>query len=194
MSFFDFTTKKQSTFIIYTMDALSNDSDSNEDNVALEFTSLSEIEYSNDVRIPYEPIEGGEFTSDSKIASPFILKMTVAFVPSPDNKKDTQKSLRQKITDVEGTLEEYKTNSKLLLLFNTYPICTVYKNIKLTSISYKRTSDNNMLVANLIFQEVRITGVEYTLDSSTVSNSENAPSQDGGVVTPVDTNDILVAS
>ena len=193
MSFFDFTTKKQSTFIIYTMDALSNDSDSNEDNVALEFTSLSEIEYSNDVRIPYEPIEGGEFTSDSKIESPFILKMTVAFVPSPDNKKDTQKSLRQKITDVEGTLEEYKTNSKLLLLFNTYPICTVYKNIKLTSISYKRTSDNNMLVANLIFQEVRITGVEYTLNSSTVSNSENAPSQDGGVVTPVDTNDILVA-
>lgn len=193
MSFFDFTTKKQSTFIIYTMDALSNDSDSNEDNVALEFTSLSEIEYSNDVRIPYEPIEGGEFTSDSKIESPFILKMTVAFVPSPDNKKDTQKSLRQKITDVEGTLEEYKTNSKLLLLFNTYPICTVYKNIKLTSISYKRTSDNNMLVANLIFQEVRITGVEYTLTSSTVSNSENAPSQDGGVVTPVDTNDILVA-
>ena len=175
------------------MDALSNDSDSNEDNVALEFTSLSEIEYSNDVRIPYEPIEGGEFTSDSKIESPFILKMTVAFVPSPDNKKDTQKSLRQKITDVESTLEEYKTNSKLLLLFNTYPICTVYKNIKLTSISYKRTSDNNMLVANLIFQEVRITGVEYTLDSSTVSNSENAPSQDGGVVTPVDTNDILVA-
>ena len=193
MSFFDFTTKKQSTFIIYTMDALSNDSDSNEDNVALEFTSLSEIEYSNDVRIPYEPIEGGEFTSDSKIESPFILKMTVAFVPSPDNKKDTQKSLRQKITDVESTLEEYKTNSKLLLLFNTYPICTVYKNIKLTSISYKRTSDNNMLVANLIFQEVRITGVEYTLHSSTVSNSENAPSQDGGVVTPVDTNDILVA-
>jgi hypothetical protein len=193
MSFFDFTTKKQSTFIIYTMDALSNDSDSNEDNVALEFTSLSEIEYSNDVRIPYEPIEGGEFTSDSKIESPFILKMTVAFVPSPDNKKDTQKSLRQKITDVESTLEEYKTNSKLLLLFNTYPICTVYKNIKLTSISYKRTSDNNMLVANLIFQEVRITGVEYTLTSSTVSNSENAPSQDGGVVTPVDTNDILVA-
>jgi hypothetical protein len=193
MSFFDFTTKKQSTFIIYTMDALSNDSDSNEDNVALEFTSLSEIEYSNDVRIPYEPIEGGEFTSDSKIESPFILKMTVAFVPSPDNKKDTQKSLRQKITDVESTLEEYKTNSKLLLLFNTYPICTVYKNIKLTSISYKRTSDNNMLVANLIFQEVRITGVEYTLNGSTVSNSENAPSQDGGVVTPVDTNDILVA-
>lgn len=193
MSFFDFTTKKQSTFIIYTMDALSNDSDSNEDNVALEFTSISEIEYSNDIRIPYEPIEGGEFTSDSKIESPFILKMTVAFVPSPDNKKDTQKSLRQKITDVESTLEEYKTNSKLLLLFNTYPICTVYKNIKLTSISYKRTSDNNMLVANLTFQEVRITGVEYTLTSSTVSNSENAPSQDGGVVTPVDTNDILVA-
>tara|TARA_R110000868_G_scaffold63089_3_gene190144 strand:- start:785 stop:1366 length:582 start_codon:yes stop_codon:yes gene_type:complete len=193
MSFFDFTTKKQSTFIIYTMDALSNDSDSNEDNVALEFTSISEIEYSNDIRIPYEPIEGGEFTSDSKIESPFILKMTVAFVPSPDNKKDTQKSLRQKITDVESTLEEYKTNSKLLLLFNTYPICTVYKNIKLTSISYKRTSDNNMLVANLIFQEVRITGIEYTLNSSTVSNSENAPSQDGGVVTPVDANDILVA-
>lgn len=193
MSLFDFTTKKQSTFIIYTMEALSDDSRSNDSNVALEFTSLNEIEYTNEVQIPYEPIEQGGFTSDSQFNSPFILKMTVSFSPIIETKKDTAKSIRQKISDVEDKLEEFKNNTTLLVLFNIYPVTTVYKNIKLKYISYKRTSNNNMLVANLVFQEIRITGVEYTtLNAETVNNSENAPTQDGGVVTPVNDDTPLV--
>lgn len=193
MSLFDFTTKKQNTFILYTMDALSDDSGSNDSNVALEFTSLNEIEYTNEVQIPYEPIEQGGFTSDSQFKSPFTLKMTVSYTPAIESRKDTAKSLRQKISDVENTLEEYKNNNILLVLFNIYPVTTVYKNIKLKYISYKRTSDNNMLVTNLVFQEIRITGVEYTtLNAETVNNSENAPTQDGGIVTPVNDDTSLV--
>lgn len=195
MSFFDFTTKKQNTFIIYTMDSLSNDSDSNEDNIALEFTSLMDFEYDNSVRIAYEPIEGGNFTSDAKIGSPFTLKINAAYSPFADSKKDTPKSLRQKISDVEAKLEEFKNNNKLLVLFNTYPVCSVYKNIKLVAINYKRTSENNMLLVNLTFQEVRITGLNYdTLDSNTLTNSENTPSVDSGVVSPITSTDSLAVA
>lgn len=194
MSFFDFTTKKQNTFIIYTMDALSNDSDSNEDNVALEFTSLMDFEYDNSVRIAYEPIEGGDFTSDAKIGSPFTLKINAVYSPVIESKKDTTKILRQKISDVEDTLEEFKNNNKLLVLFNTYPICSVYKNIKLISVNYKRTNENNMLLVNLTFQEVRIVGLNYsTLNSNTLTNTENSPSVDSGIVSPITTDDFLVA-
>lgn len=195
MSFFDFTTKKQNTFVIYTMDSLSDDNDTGKDNVALEFTSLMDFEYDNSIRIAYEPIEGGDFTSDAKIESPFTLKINAVYSPFADSKKDTPKSLRQKISNVETKLEEFKNNNKLLVLFNTYPICSVYKNIKLISVNYKRTSENNMLLVNLTFQEIRITGLNYdTLDANTITNPENSPSTDSGVVSPVTSTDSLMVA
>ena len=192
MSFFDFNTKKQSTFIIYTMDALSNSTNTNTDNVALEFTSLKNIEYNCDVRIPYEPIEQGGYTSDSQIEQPFTLKLQVVYSPVATSSKDTINILRQKITDVELSLNTYQKNSTLLVLFNTYPITTVYENIKLLSVNHRKNSDMNMLIADLTFQEVRITGVDYeSFTDATLLEPENADTLDSGVVSPVDTDEVL---
>ena len=189
MSFFDFKPKEQSKFIIFTVDALD---EQDEAESAITFTSLQDLEFHQSTRIAYEPLEQGQFTSDSIIGSPFEIKLRASYTPFATKKDDTRIKLRKTITDVVNDIETFQQNDKLLVLFDTYPILKIYENIKITDFSYKQTDEINCLVANLTLQQVRLSDVDFeSLNDKNLANQENSSTKDDGAVEPMTVTDTL---
>jgi len=60
------------------------------------FTALSDFDFNNVSNIPYEPLEAGDFSSDSIQATPFTIQIQAIYTPIITSKKDTQEKLAKK--------------------------------------------------------------------------------------------------
>jgi len=168
--------------------------------IILGFDSYIENNYHNSNGIAFEPIEDGSFSNDSKQNTPFIVALTVVFViKDPKDKTNVNKTTIDNITNI---LENLTTGVTLYHLYlapfgkptqNYWQYGKYYQNVCLTSFDYQNTSEQLELVANLIFQQVRLTNTEYSNVQNT-ANPENSYLQNNGQVQPYSDPSILFNS
>ena len=191
MNIFSGKKQKEFNFKIYTNEylKLKNPTDADaEDETVFKFTALGDFKFNNVSNIPHEPLEAGDFSSDSIQSTPFRIFIQAIYTPFITNKKDNLESLRNKTNKVIVSLEEYsRNNTTLLTIMNEYPVLKIYKDLLLKQFDYE-LRDGVGLFANLVFQEIRIsTNNPDGLPEDDVENPENGASKDNGTVLIKDT-------
>lgn len=191
MNIFSGKKQKEFNFKIYTNEylKLKNPTDADaEDETVFKFTALGDFKFNNVSNIPHEPLEAGDFSSDSIQSTPFRIFIQAIYTPFITNKKDNLESLRNKTNKVIASLEEYsRNNTTLLTIMNEYPVLKIYKDLLLKQFDYE-LRDGVGLFANLVFQEIRIsTNNPDGLPEDDVENPENGASKDNGTVLTKDT-------
>ena len=167
--------KASQKFIIYEIGALTAQTPKDLAKfVAIEFDSVIDYSYQNEVKIPFQPLEGGLFSTDSILTSPFILKCTGAITMSYTN--DTVAQSFADISLVVALLLFYLQNSTQLVIFEKAPFFSEYSPMHLRVFNYEVSPDNNTLYANMEFQEVQSTPTVYAtpvFPASTQSTNPN---------------------
>lgn len=174
-------------FTIYENAAL-DDPDGVAGNEAITFTSLVSSAYENGVNIAYETLELGDFSSDSLQDKPFTLPVIAVYAPtagnvSPDeitifgdSGSAMQAAANQAILTCQTQLETYLANTTLLTLISEPPaLFQSFNNLKIISLNFAPvTALSKLLVANITFQQIRMTSLVSGLSSSQVSDPQNA--------------------
>lgn len=191
MNIFSGKKQKEFNFKIYTNEylKLKNPTDADaEDETVFKFTALGDFKFNNVSNIPHEPLEAGDFSSDSIQSTPFRIFIQAIYTPFITSKKDNLESLRNKTNKVIASLEEYsRNNTTLLTIMNEYPVLKIYKDLLLKQFDYE-LRDGVGLFADLVFQEIRIsTNNPDGLPEDDVENPENGASKDNGTVLTKDT-------
>ena len=173
-------------FIIYTMDyKYSTNPKSNDKNIAIEFDSLISFKFSNKVDVNYEPLEDGEFSTDTLHDNPFFINVVasksylldgVKLKTRADGVKLMQKTLAQ--------LDKYLANGIFLTIIPNNVLIKTYQNLKL--IDYQNPTDINTpyLKIPMVFQQIRITQLNGGIQNA--NNETNNNISDGGNVQPQD--------
>lgn len=191
MNIFSGKKQKEFNFKIYTNEYLKLKKPTEaeaDDETVFKFTALGDFKFNNVSNIPYEPLEAGDFSSDSIQSTPFTISIQAIYTPVITSKKDNLESLRNKTNKLIASLEEYsRNNTTLLTIMNEYPVLKIYKDLLLKQFDYE-LRDGVGLFANLVFQEIRIsTNNPDGLPEGDVENPENGASKDNGTVLTKDT-------
>ena len=191
MNIFSGKKQKEFNFKIYTNEYLKLKKPTEaeaDDETVFKFTALGDFKFNNVSNIPYEPLEAGDFSSDSIQSTPFTISIQAIYTPVITSKKDNLESLRNKTNKLIASLEEYsRNNTTLLTIMNEYPVLKIYKDLLLKQFDYE-LRDGVGLFANLVFQEIRIsTNNPDGLPEDDVENPENGASKDNGTVLTKDT-------
>ncbi len=190
-----FKLSQRTPFTIYEIDALSAETEADRSQfTAIQFDSAYRYGYRNDVKLPYQPLENGSFSTDSVLDNPFFLKVTGAITQAYTSDSVVQDYAG--IEDVIGTLQTYLENEVQLVIFKAQPFFTTYQPLHLASFDYEVSPDNITLYADMVFQEVRAAGTDASpttnpglSDPSTLQNPTNANITDSGVTVPSYAND-----
>jgi hypothetical protein len=191
MNIFSGKKQKEFNFKIYTNEylKLKKPTEAEADNeTVFKFTALGDFDFNNVSNVPYEPLEAGDFSSDSIQSTPFTISIQAIYTPFVTSKKDNLEVLRNKTNKVIEALEKYsRSNTTLLTIMNEYPVLKIYKDLLLKQFNYK-LKDGVGLFANLGFQESRIsTNNPDGLPADDVENPENGASKDNGTVSTKET-------
>lgn len=170
--------KSNISFTIYTNEVLNNTGDDAQiaQYAAITFDALMDFEYTNQVNIAYEPLENGDFSSDSLQNTPYSFSCTGVCAPLADKKGYKWSDLQQKISDVINQIETYLQNTTILTILKNKPLFQIYDNIKIVKWTYSCNPERTVLFANLTFQQIRITETQYS-SSAPVNTFGNAPLQ-----------------
>lgn len=161
----------------------------------IEFDTYTDNTYSNQNNVAYEPLENGSFSSDSKQNSPEFITITA--------RKSISKagSVKQTVTDIMTTLKELNKGAKLVNIILTpmrriidegedsfyWQYGETYSNFTLYNFSFNKNIQEIGLVANLQFQEIRLTDTEYAAGQNVASPQDTPVSQQGQIQpTPAD--------
>jgi len=191
MNIFSGKKQKEFNFKIYTNEYLKLKKPTEaeaDDETVFKFTALGDFKFNNVSNIPYEPLEAGDFSSDSIQSTPFTISIQAIYTPFVTSKKDNLEVLRNKTNKVITSLQEYsRNNTTLLTIMNEYPVLKIYKDLLLKQFDYE-LRDGVGLFANLVFQEIRIsTNNPDGLPEDDVENPENGASKDNGTVSTKET-------
>ena len=115
---------------------------------ALQPDSFVKFEFKEDHKICSYPVENGSFSSYNKITMPYEIKMTVT------------KGGIFAITPFINQIKELLDSTKILAIVT--PDST-YASASLTNFTYRKEAKNGavLLIADLTFQEVRVSGGNY---------------------------------
>ena len=186
-------------FIVYTMDVLKdpayidgvNEENIDEATVAAAFQGISNFGMRKQSNIPYEPLELGQFSSDSIGGTPYEIAIVAEVAPTFSKSLSSEYNLtndvdrRAYIGDVEDMLTDAVENKKQMVLLFKTPLFKSYTNIKLSEFIYDITKDNLNMTAFLKFQQIRVTKSEYgyvALDD--VNDPRNASQRTNGAGQP----------
>lgn len=186
-------------FIVYTMDVLKdpayingvNEENIDEATVAAAFQGISNFGMRKQSNIPYEPLELGQFSSDSIGGTPYEIAIVAEVAPTFSKSLSSEYNLtndvdrRAYIGDVEDMLTDAVENKKQMVLLFKTPLFKSYINLKLSEFIYDITRDNLNMTAFLKFQPIRVTKSEYgyvALDE--VNDPRNASQRTNGAGQP----------
>jgi len=192
-------------FIIYTMDVLNDPAyimadgdvaeleelEVDDTSIAVAFQGITNFGIRKKSNIPYEPLENGQFSSDSIGGTPFEIAIIAEVAPAfriSTNQEDnitSDEDRRAYIGDVEDMLTDAVDNKTQFVLLFKNPLFKNYINIKLSSFIYDITPDHKNMTAFLTFQQVRVSNPEYNyvpLDS--VDGASNASQRTNGATAP----------
>lgn len=192
-------------FIVYTMDVLNDPSyilaDGNaaeleeeqisEEVVAAAFQGITNFGMKQQSNVPYEPLELGQFSSDSIGGTPFEIAIVAEVAPAFSKSLTTELNItsdadrREYIGDVEDMMNESLTNEKQMVLLFKTPLFKSYINLKLVEFMYDITPDNRNMTAFMKFQQIRITKSEYAyVPVDSVTGPNNASQKSNGATQP----------
>lgn len=176
-------------FFIYTNDAIvaAADTTSNNDAIAIAFNNLYELDFENKVDIAWEPLENGQFSTDSIHNNPFILKLTGIVCPLAKSASYSNEDYRNELNKTIIQLNTYLQNTTILTILNNRPLFDQYSDLKLKSYKYSVTPNHSNLIAHLEFQQVRmVTSTQYgSLQQNQVANPANTSQVNNGQQTPL---------
>jgi hypothetical protein len=177
--------KPRTSFIIYTNDYLtttqSNVTSEVESEAALIFNGFMLFDYSNQVNIPYEPIEGSSFSSDSVQDTPATIRIIGAYAPWHKSKIFNNNQLLDLQALCEAQLDTYLKNTTLLTIIKSRPLFKTYANYKLQSYEFTFNPDLMMFMPDCKFQEIR-TNRGASAYSDNVNDVQNTANVDVGNV------------
>lgn len=182
-----FGTPQNTVFNIYTNDVSQLNPASTD--IAIQFGSLYDFMYTNQVNVAYEPLENSQFSSDSVQDTPFTLAITAIYAPVATSITNANTTMRSQINAVIEQMKTYLYGTTLLTILQTRPLFDIYQNLKLTMFNYELTNQNTVLYARMTFQEIRTTTAQYSgLQQNKVSDPQNTSQVPIGNVTPVTPN------
>jgi hypothetical protein len=114
----------------------------------LELGSIYSNNYSNASTVPFEPLEQGRFSTDSKLATPFQFTLTAFW--------GVNKLVAQQILEI---LDNLQRSTQLLIVDGYF---TQYQPVTLVSYTQPVDVTNTQLVVNLTFSQVRQTTAQYS--------------------------------
>jgi hypothetical protein len=146
------------------------------------FDNYISNKFNSDNNVAYEVLEQGAFSSDSKQNNPVVLNIIgTKSIPlkSSQNQQDVV-SFKQIIADLASSdhLVDIYLNAKYQQYSNSYQSYT------LKSFDFEQNPEQLHLVANLNFQQVRMTTVDFTSVTPQVAKPANSPVQQSGQVQP----------
>lgn len=194
-------------FIIYTMDILNDPAylldaddvdyeDVDDTSVAVAFQGMSNFGVRYKSNVPFEPLENGEFSSDSIGGTPYEIAIVAEVSPVFRKTDDAEDNItndeerRAYIGNVEDMLTSAINNDLQFVLLFKNPLFKNYTNIKLVEFAYDISVENKNMTAFLKFQEIRVTNPEYgyvPLDS--VKQPSNSSQRVNGATSPQTPND-----
>lgn len=155
----------------------------------VDFNTYIHNGHKNQNNVAYEPLENGTFSSDSKQNTPTFVSVTAL-------KSITRNSSNSPL-ETKAILENLTTGARLVnILLNPmkrvynqndngfwWMYGVMYKNYTLYDYSYDQTPNKLYYEFNLIFQEVRMTGIQYGT-TQIVANPDNTDVANSGQVQP----------
>lgn len=177
-------------FIIYTIDALTATTPQEQSQYsAITFDAAYRYGYRNEVRIPWEALENGTYSTDSVLDNPFMLRVTGVLTMAYSNTSVAANYNEMEV--VINALTAYQKSLDSLIILKGQPFFTSYYPIHLKSFQHDVTPDNITLYADMEFQQVRSSVSNIgSLASSNLNNSNSLSSPinsnivDGGIVSP----------
>ncbi len=149
------------------------------------FDTYFENKFSNDNNVAFEVLENGSFSSDSKQNTPAIVSIIggKAIEPSNSNNRQDVDSFKQILQALAASdhLVDIYLNTKYQQYNN------VYKSYTLKTFNFEQTPEQLELQAQMTFQEIRITSVEFTTITQDVAKPVDKPIQNKGQVQPEQT-------
>lgn len=162
--------------------------DVTDDDMVADFQALKEFEIQYQVDIPTEPLEGGQFSNDSVLGSPYVINIIA--VSSPAYERGVvynDETRRQYIRDIVDALEENMNSQVIVSLIQSKPLFKTYPNLKINNFKYKISANQLNLFCLIQLQQVRETTAEYgTSNINTVANPQNSDTVQNGVVAAED--------
>jgi hypothetical protein len=149
-----FSTQEITSFSIYEIDALTATTIDEQDSfIAVSFDAVYAYGYRRDSEIPYQPLEDGNYSTDSVLSEPFILRATGCITQAYSD--DTIVDEFDSIGEITSDLDEYQNNLIQLIIFKGSPFFQAYYPMHLKSVSYEVSPDRTTLYADMTFQQVR---------------------------------------
>lgn len=166
-------------FIVYTMDVLQDPAyilsdgtgveelEIDETSVAVAFQGITNFGIRKKSNIPYEPLENGQFSSDSIGGTPYEIAIVAEVAPTfkislnYEDNITSDEDRRAYIGDVENMLTDAVDNQTQFVLLFKNPLFNNYINLKLSEFIYDITPDRKNMTAFLKFQQIRVTNPEY---------------------------------
>lgn len=146
-------TTNVSKFIIYDANVLTaNNTKEQKQYELLTFDGIEKTQYSNNVKIPQQTLENRQFSNDSIIDNPFLIKISAVLSQGITTKDDI--SADNEAINV-NQLEYILKSNTLLVILRIYPLFTSYENIHLVDYFYIQDPNSNALIAHMNFQEIR---------------------------------------
>lgn len=138
----------------------------------ISLTALNKLEFNQTCNVAYEPLENGQFSSDSKQVSPFNLPIVATKMPIADTPMTTDE-MNTVISDTINALRTLEIGTQIVKIVSRYQ---VFGDLILTTFNFKRDAARDTgLWAELTFQQIRMTTTQTAvLPASKVSNKQNA--------------------
>ena len=181
--------KPKSMFYIYTNEYLTTPEEErnplgNAEQAAIIFDGFFSFEYTAEVNIPWQPIEGSSYSSDCVQEMPSYIHLVAVRAPKLRTADGTAESILDEIEFCEQQMQTYMRNTTLLTIIKGYPLFRNYVNYKINKFSFKFDERVNKLVADIVFQEIR-TNRGATNGNANVADPQLEPSDDLGQITAV---------
>jgi hypothetical protein len=163
------------------------------------FNTYTHNAQKNQNNVAYEVLENGTFSSDSKQNTPTYVTITaLKSIPAKNANPFVSP------TDVKETLDKLASGETLVNLIlqpqqrlidqggeSFWFMCgNIYRNYSLYDLSFEQRPDKLHYEFNMIFQEIRMTGIEFGT-AQIVANPNNTAPVEAGQVQPVKEQSLL---
>ena len=152
--------KPRGMFYIYTNEYLTTPVESNQQSnmkqVAMVFDGFFSFDYTAETNIPWQPLEGGSFSSDCVQEMPSLMRIIAVRSPRLTSAESTAQTILDELADCEERMQKYLRNTTLLTIIKGYPLFRNYPNYKINKFNFKFDENVNKIVADMVFQEMRV--------------------------------------
>jgi len=169
---------------------------------AYKFDTYTSNSFYKQNQVPNQPVEMGSFASDSKVISPNIINVTAykglsIFNLAAGTGIFGNALSIQSVAAFQTGLTDLANNPNLVNLFINNKVIAyseTYSYYTLETLSWEKTPNQLLLVAQMQFKEVRLTQPSFTNFQQVANPNDSSPSNNGTVQgqTPGDNNTSLL--